>query len=57
MSGANRENGLSGDSELKEVSFEFEVGDEIGEVVLVAELRATKGKVVFVGPIRLRKVD
>lgn len=57
VSGANREQGVSGDSEMQAVSFEFEVSDEIAEVVLVAELRATKGKVVFVGPMRLRKVD
>jgi spore coat protein H len=57
ISGANRENGIAGDSDLTEVSFEFEVSEELSEVVLVAELRATQGKVVFSGPLRLRKMD
>lgn len=57
ISGANRERGLDRNSELQEVNYEFEVGEEMSEVVLVAELRATKGKMVLVTPARLRKVE
>lgn len=38
---------LAGDSDWKTVQYEFDVSDEVGEVVLVAELRAGRGEVWF----------
>jgi hypothetical protein len=38
---------LAGDSDWKALDYEFEVPDDGGEVVLVAELRARKGEARF----------
>jgi hypothetical protein len=38
---------LAGDSDWKTIHYEFEVPDEGGEVVLVAELRARQGEALF----------
>jgi hypothetical protein len=57
ISGANRTNELFGDSEAKDVSYDFEIPDETGEVELVAELRAVKGELRIELPLRLRKIE
>lgn len=57
ISGVNRENELSGDSEWQQPHYDFEIADEMGEVELVAELRATKGQLWIESPLRLRKVE
>jgi hypothetical protein len=57
ISGVNRQNSLSGDSEWQQVHYDFEVADEVGEVELVAELRATRGELWIELPLRLRKVE
>lgn len=43
--GANRGQGLAGDSGWKQITYEFETGE--ADVTLVAELRATKGEAWF----------
>ena len=57
ISGANRESELSGDSEWQQPHYELEITDEVGEVELVAELRATKGQLWIELPLRLRKIE
>lgn len=47
VSGANRTNSLTGTSNWKVLQFEFETADDLREVELVAELRATAGEVWF----------
>ena len=44
ISGGERENSLEGDSDWQTVGYDFEVVDALREVELVAELRATKGR-------------
>lgn len=57
ISGSQRTNQLAGDSEWQNVTYEFEIGEGPNEVVLVAELRATKGQLWIELPLRLRKVE
>ena len=47
ISGSSRPNQLSGDSDWKKVTFEFDVPAPSTEVVLVCELRAEKGRAWF----------
>ena len=47
ISGSSRPNQLSGDSDWKKVTFEFDVPTASTEVVLVCELRAEKGRAWF----------
>jgi hypothetical protein len=47
ISGANRDNPLAGSASLKALEFEFEVAEEMRDVELVAELRASKGRATF----------
>ncbi len=44
ISGGQRENSLAGDTDWQTVGYDFEVVDALREVELVAELRATKGR-------------
>ena len=44
ISGGRRDNKLTGDTDWQTVSHDFEVTDEMRDVELVAELRATKGR-------------
>ena len=44
ISGGRRDNKLTGDTDGQTVSHDFEVTDEVRDVELVAELRATKGR-------------
>lgn len=57
ISGSNRANSLSGDADFAALAFDFEVGDEAADVVLVAELRATKGTLWIRAPMRLRRLE
>jgi hypothetical protein len=57
ISGASRDNALSGDSDWQQALFDFEITDEMGEVELVAELRATKGQLWIELPLKLRKLE
>lgn len=57
VSGANRSQKLSGTSDWKPLEFEFEVLEDVREVELVAEIRATAGQVWFdMQSMRLKKV-
>jgi spore coat protein H len=47
ISGANRTAGLHGTSDWKPIKYEFEILEPVREVELVAEIRATEGKVWF----------
>lgn len=54
ISGARRNDGLTGDTPWRDCGFEFEASD--ADVVLVCELRAQKGEARFdIGSLRLRK--
>ena len=44
ISGGKRDNKLTGDSDWQTVSNEFEVLEDVRDVILVAELRATRGQ-------------
>ena len=44
ISGGKRDNSLEGDTDWQTVGYDFEVVDAIRDVELVAELRATKGR-------------
>jgi hypothetical protein len=56
VSGGQRDGGLTGSSDWKETGFDFEVTDPSHEVVLVCELRASKGAALFdLDSLRLRK--
>jgi hypothetical protein len=56
ISGSSRPNQLSGDSEWKKVTFEFDVPGPGTEVVLVCELRAEKGRAWFdLGSLQLTR--
>jgi hypothetical protein len=56
ISGGKRTERLTGTTELKAMSFEFEIAGPVQEVVLVCELAATSGEAVFdLESLRLRK--
>ena len=57
ISGDRRDNTLTGDSDWQTVSHEFEVTDEMRDVELVAELRATKGRMWLKPTARLFRVE
>lgn len=57
ISGSHRDEELSGDSGWQAMSYEFAMGETVGEVELIAELRAAKGRLWIELPLRLRKVD
>lgn len=50
ISGGKRDNKLSGDSDWQMVSHEFEVLEGVRDVILVAELRATRGR-MWIEPV------
>jgi hypothetical protein len=56
ISGANRDNHLEGDSDWQTLSYDFEIEEPQGDVELVAELRASKGKLWLQLPLRLVKI-
>ena len=47
ISGSYRDNHMDGTKGWKKLAFEFEIAQEVAEVVLVAELRARAGRVFF----------
>lgn len=58
ISGANRTNTFPGTSNWKPLDFEFEVVEELREVELVAEIRATAGQVWFArDSLRLKRLS
>ncbi len=57
VSGGKRENNVGGDTDWKTVSHEFEVTDDLRDVELVAELRATKGRLWLRPTARLIRVE
>lgn len=57
ISGGKRDNKLAGDSDWKSVRYEFEVLEEVRDVMLVAELRATRGRMWLEPVARLTRVE
>ncbi len=56
ISGSSRPNQVSGDSDWKQITFEFDVPAPSAEVVLVCELRAERGRAWFdVGSLQLTR--
>ena len=56
ISGGNRNNKLAGDSDWQAVTYEFEVLEDVRDVILVAELRATAGRMWLEPAARLVKL-
>ncbi|HMS15698.1 MAG TPA: CotH kinase family protein, partial [Planctomycetota bacterium] len=57
-SGTKREGGLGGTASLKNLTFEFEVEEDMRDVELVAEIRAKSGRVTFqVGSMKLTRLS
>ncbi|MFO0819513.1 MAG: CotH kinase family protein [Pirellulales bacterium] len=56
MSGGRRDNRLVGDAPWTDLAFEFEIGEAMREVVLVAELRCRVGEARFQSPLILRQI-
>jgi hypothetical protein len=56
ISGTNRENELNGDEDWTPLGYEFNIEEPQAEIELVAELRATAGK-LWLKSARLRKVE
>ena len=50
ISGGKRDNKLTGESDWQTVSYEFEVLEEVRDVILVTELRATRGR-MWIEPV------
>lgn len=57
ISGGRRENQASGDTDWRSVAYEFEVQQDIRDVVLVIELRATRGRLLLEGKPRLMRTQ
>lgn len=57
ISGGRRENQLVGDRDWQSVAYEFEVAEAMREVVLVVELRATRGRLWMEDAARLIHVE
>ncbi len=55
VSGGKRDNKLAGDSDWKTVTYEFEVLEDVRDITLVAELRATAGRMWLEPVARLMK--
>ncbi|MFO0903365.1 MAG: CotH kinase family protein [Pirellulales bacterium] len=55
ISGGRRDNQVVGDSKGQKVVFAFEVQEPTREVMLVNELRATRGEAVFLAPTLVKK--
>lgn len=56
ISGGKRENALKGDNDWQVVSYVFEVAEAIRNVELVAELRATKGRLLIRPTAKLKRL-
>ena len=57
ISGGKRDNKLVGDTDWQTVSHDFEVTDDLRDVELVAELRATKGRLWLKPTARLIRIE
>ena len=57
ISGGRRDNKLTGNTDWKTVSHDFEVTDEMRDVELVAELRATKGRLWLKPTARIIRIE
>ncbi|MEK6260988.1 MAG: CotH kinase family protein [Planctomycetota bacterium] len=57
ISGGKRDNKVVGDTDWQTVSHDFEVTDEMRDVELVAELRATKGRLWLKPTARLIRIE
>jgi hypothetical protein len=57
ISGGKRDNKLSGDSDWRTVSYDFEVLEEVRDVTLVVELRATRGRLWLEPVARLVRIE
>lgn len=57
ISGGKRDNKLTGDSDWQTVNYEFEVLEEVRDVILVAELRATRGRLLIEPVARLFRIE
>jgi hypothetical protein len=57
ISGLTRDNTLSGTTDWREVVYDFGVSEEQQEVELVAELRATAGKLWIGRPITIQRIE
>ena len=57
ISGGKRDNKLTGDSDWQKVSHEFEVLEDVRDVILVVELRATRGRVWIEPVARLFRIE
>lgn len=55
ISGSKRDNKLTGDTDWQPVTYEFEVLEEIRDVILVTELRATRGRLLIEPVSRLSR--
>ena len=56
ISGGTRQGGLTGDTNWRKLTYDFEVTENVADVVLVVELRAEKGEAVFdAESLKLRK--
>ncbi len=57
ISGSHRSNKLSGTNDWKVLQYDFQLDDELREVELIAELRATAGEVWFdAASLRLKRI-
>ncbi|MBC7821725.1 MAG: CotH kinase family protein [Planctomycetaceae bacterium] len=56
ISGGKRDNKLAGNSDWQAVTYEFEVLEDVRDVTLVAELRATRGRMWLDPAARLKKM-
>lgn len=57
ISGGTRDNAMRGNEDWQLVAYEFDVGEPSSRVVLVAELRATAGRVWIEAPLMLEKLE
>ncbi len=57
ISGSQRQNKLIGNQDWQTVTYDFEVLDELREIVFVAELRATKGTLLLESTARLVRLN
>ena len=55
ISGGRRDNQVAGDSKGQKVVFAFDVQEPTRELVLVNELRATRGEAIFLAPTLVKK--
>lgn len=57
ISGGRRDNQVSGDTDWRDVTYDFEVQEELRDVILVIELRATQGRLLLDGVAQLHRLQ